>query len=196
LNSYLLTILLFIVGALFLFVGIKILLTKKPIIFSNKYPLLLLLILFLSMLILPGVEDFNKDEFDFFKTGLLLLFMIVIFIYIFRSYKGYLIIGVDDDTFRKTLNRSLEFLKMDYDEKLSKIVLDKYDTTIHCSVQSWLGQAQILIKGKLDKNLYKSLISQISSTLKSGEIVALKNPGYFYTVVGIIVLVVLINSFY
>ena len=107
-----------------------------------------------------------------------------------------MIIGIDDDTFRKTLHRSLEFLKMDYDEKLSKIVLDKYDTTIHCSAQSWLGQAQILIKGKLDKSLYKSLISQISSTLKSGEILALKNPGYFYTVVGLIVLVVAINSFF
>ena len=52
-DSYFLTILLFIVGAFFLLVGIKILLTKKPIIFSNKYPLFLLLILFLSMLIFP-----------------------------------------------------------------------------------------------------------------------------------------------
>ena len=72
-NSYFLTILLLIVGAFFLFVGIKILLIKKPIIFSNKYPLLLILIIFLSMLILPRIEDFSKGELDYFKTGLLIL---------------------------------------------------------------------------------------------------------------------------
>jgi hypothetical protein len=53
------------------------------------------------MLILPRIEDFNKSEIDYIKTGLLLLFMIVFFVYIFRGYKGYLIIGIDDDDFRK-----------------------------------------------------------------------------------------------
>ena len=193
-SNFYLTLIMMILGLFLLFIGLRIILRKKPIIISSKYFLFLMLIIFISMLISSNLDDFLKGELDYFTTGVVLLMLIIFFVYMFKFFHGYLLIGIDDEAFRKCISQSLDNLGLEYKEDFSKIIIDKYDLTIYCAVQSWIGQVQIRFKGRVDKKFISSLIDELNKNINSAEIFPKKVSAYFYTAIGF--LSILISVYY
>ena len=176
----------FILSFFLLFIGLRVLISKKPIIINSKYLLLIIFVVFMSMWIFPNLEDFAKGEIDYFNTGVGLLLIIVFFVFMFRFMNGYHLIGMDGESFRKCISQSLDNLGIEYKEDFSKIVIDKYDLTINCTIQSWIGQAQIHFKGRVDKKIVGSLIDEMNKNINSLKIIPNKISAYLYTIIGFI----------
>lgn len=178
----------FILSFFVLFIGLRVLISKKPFIINSKYLLLIIFVFFVSMWIFPNLEDFTKVEIDYFNTGVGLLLLIVFFVFMFRYFNGYQLIGMDGESFRKCISQSLDNLGVEYKEDFSKIVIDKYDLTINCTIQSWIGQAQIQFKGRVDKKFIASLIVEMNKNISSLKILPNKISAYFYTIFGFLAL--------
>ena len=176
----------FILSIFLLFTGLRVLISKKPIIISSKYLILIIFVFFVSTLIFSNIEDFTKGEFDYFNAGAGILLLIVFFVFMFRFFNGFQLIGIDGESFLKCISLSLDNLGLDYKEDFSKIVIDKYNLTIYCTIQSRIGQAQIKFKGRVDKKFIESLIDEMKKNINSLEIIPIKNSAYFYTIFGFI----------
>ncbi len=181
-----------ILGLSLLFVGLRIISTKKPFIVISTYPLILLLILYIPLMILPLIIDYIQGDIDYFTSSLILLFFIVIVMYMKKVLHGYQVIGINEDDFHKCLSTSLDNLKIDYEEKFNKIDLINNNLVIHCSMQSWIGQAQIQFKGNKNKNLIKSILKEFKNHLISNEVVLNNTSAFFYTIIGILTVTIAI----
>lgn len=175
-----------IVGFFLLYIGLKIIIGKKPIIMNSKWLLIMLIILYIPLLIIPIGIDFVNSDLDYFETSLALILFIVLVVFIRRALNGYQLIGINGDTFQECLSHSLDNLNIEYEEKLNKIIIPNNDLTILCSMQSWSGQAQVQFKGNKDKEFINSLIKEIKRYMKSNEIILMKMPAFFYSIIGII----------
>ncbi|MEA2097333.1 MAG: hypothetical protein U9P73_11675 [Candidatus Cloacimonadota bacterium] len=176
----------FILGFFLLYIGLKIIIGKKPIIMNSKWLLVMLIILYIPLLIIPIGIDFINSDLDYFETSLAIMLFIVLVIFIRRALNGYQLIGISGDTFHDCLSHSLDNLNIEYEEKLNKIIIIGNDLTILCSMQSWSGQAQIQFKGNRDKKFIYLLINEIKRYIKTNEMTSVKMPGFFYAIIGIV----------
>ena len=183
----------FILGFILLYIGLKIIIGKKPILVNSKWLLVMLLILYIPLLILPIVIDFLNSDIEYFDTSLALILFVVLVVYMRRILNGYQLIGINGDTFQECLSRSLNNLNIEYEEKLNKIIITNNDLTILCSMQSWVGQAQIQFKGNKDKKFINSIINEIKRYIRTNEITFVKMPGFFYAIMGVISIVMSVN---
>ena len=179
----------FILGFFLLYIGLKIIIGKKPIIMNSKWLLVMLIILYIPLLIIPIGIDFVNSDLDYFETSLAIILFIVLVIFIRRALNGYQLIGISGDTFQDCLSHSLDNLNIEYEEKLNKIIIIGYDLTILCSMQSWSGQAQVQFKGNKDKEFINSLIKEIKKYMRNNEIILMKMHAFFYTIMGFITIV-------
>ena len=175
-----------IVGFFMLYIGLKIIIGKKPIIINSKWLFIMIIILYIPLLIIPTVIDFLNSEIVYFETSLIFVLFIVLVVYMRRALNGSQLIGINGDTFQECLSHSLDNLNIQYEEKLNKIIITNNDLTILCSMQSWVGQAQIQFKGNKDKKFTSSLINEIKRYIRTNEIVLMKAPGFFYALIGVV----------
>ncbi|MCK5051475.1 MAG: hypothetical protein KAS53_07085 [Candidatus Cloacimonetes bacterium] len=176
----------FIVGFFLLYIGLRIIIGRKPIIMNSKWLFAMIIIMYIPLLIIPTVIDFLNSEVVYFKTSLVFVLFIVLVVYMGRILNGYQLIGINGDTFQECLSHSLDNLNIEYEEKLNKIIIPSKDLTILCSMQSWVGQAQIQFKGDKDKKFTKSLIKEIKRYIRTNEIILMKMPAFFFTIVGVV----------
>ncbi len=175
-----------ILGLSLLYIGLKIIIGKKPILISSKWLLILLIIMYIPLLIKPIVVDLISNNIDYFETSLAIILSVVLVVFLRRALNGYQLIGINGDTFQECLSNSLNNLNVEYEEKLNKIIIPSTDLTILCSMQSWVGQAQIQFKGEIDKQFTKSLIKEIKKYIRSNKTIIMKMPALFYTIMGVI----------
>ncbi|MDP8202750.1 MAG: hypothetical protein P9M11_11510 [Candidatus Tenebribacter burtonii] len=178
-----------IIGFSLLYIGLKIIIGKKPIVINSKWLFILIIIMYIPLLIIPTIIDFLNSEIVYFETSLVFILFTVIVVYMRRILNGYQLIGINGDTFGECLSHSLDNLNIEYEEKLNKIIITDSNLTILCSMQSWVGQAQIQFKGNKDKKFINSLIKEIKKYIRTNEIVSMKMPGFFYAIIGVVAIV-------
>ena len=179
----------FILGFFLLYIGLKIIISKKPILINSNWLLVMLIILYIPLLIIPIGIDYLNSDIDYFETSLAFILFIVLIVFLRRALNGYQLIGINGDTFQECLSHGIDNLNVEYEEKLNKVVITNKDLTILCSMQSWIGQAQIQFKGNKNKKFSNSLIKEIRKYIKSNEILLMKMPAFFYTIMGVITIV-------
>ena len=140
--------------------------------------------MYIPLLIIPTVIDFLNSDIVYFETGLVFILFVVLVVYMRRILNGYQLIGINGDTFQECLSHSLDNLNIEYEEKLNKIIITNNDLIILCSMQSWVGQAQVQFKGNKDKEFINSLINEIKGYIRTNEITFVKMPGFFYAIMG------------
>ncbi len=175
-----------VLGLSLLFIGLKIIVGKKPILINSKWLFIMIIIMYIHLLIIPTIIDFLNSEVVYFETGLIFILFVVLVVYMRRILNGYQLIGINGDTFQECLSHSLDNLNIEYEEKLNKIIITNNNLTILCSMQSWVGQAQIQFKGNKDKKFINSLINEIKGYIRTNEITIVKMPGFFYAIVGVV----------
>ena len=184
-NQYFFIPFILIVGFFLLYIGLKIIIGKKPILINSKWLFIMIIIMYIPLLIIPTVIDFLNDEIVYFETGLVFILFIVLVVYMRRILIGYQLIGINGDTFQECLSHSLDNLNIEYEEKLNKIIINN-ELTILCSMQSWVGQAQIQFRGNKDKKFINSLIEEIKRYIRTNKITFVKMPGFFYAIIGVV----------
>lgn len=125
------TTIFFVLSFYFLHHGLRVLITKRPFLFSSKNVFWVAALAFLPNIIFP-INSFWKHysfdaetsaPFDWTISFLLLIPLVMypaLLIFYWRILRGYGVLGVTDESFRQALYSVLQELKLPYEERLLK----------------------------------------------------------------------------
>jgi len=99
--------------------------------------------------------------------------------------KGFMAIGISDDSFRNALHYSLNQNQIQFEEQLSLIKLTGLNAELQVAVQSWVGTGQLKLKKSKDKYLLAKLVSSINDYYISNAITPNNTTSIFYIVMGL-----------
>lgn len=98
--------------------------------------------------------------------------------------QGYQIIGVNEDTFRTSLQNVLKKLGLPFEERLSKMRLTSLETDLESSVNAWSGVATIKIKDAKYKAVEKEIAENLRKEFQDDYLPVNLRTSYFYLITG------------
>lgn len=196
---------LFLVFSLyFMFMGLKVLLSKRPFLLSAKYNFLVIVLAFASQLIIPvsNIFKLNRNAADglnwliILSPLFLVLFYAVLLYFLWKTMQGYFVVGITEDSFREILQNALSKLKLPYEERLSKMRLTNLNTDLQTSVNAWSGMASFKIKDKNNKETEKRIAEALRIDIAESNIQPNLRISYFYLVFGVLFLIFFVGFTY
>jgi hypothetical protein len=175
-------------------IGLKIILTRKPVVLLARWLLAFMALTFTPMLIKP-ICDLFKYGFSAISLApmIVLVMYSVLLVMIWFVTKGYLILGVAEDTFRDALHYALNKLNIKFEETLSRIKLPDRNCELQVAIQAWVGTAQIKLKESKDRALLKNIVKEVNnyfqsnSETKTNYLIAI-----FYSILGLLMIIFMI----
>jgi len=175
----------------FIFIGVKVIIvSKRPLFMPAKYFLALMVLAF-SPQFVNMMDMFLNDKLD--KIGLILLISPILFVcllvYFWILMKGYMAIGVSDDSFRDAIHFSLKKINQPFEEKLSTIKLTAINANLQISIQSWISSAQLRLKQSKDTKLLAEIVMGMNEYYIKNDIKPNNVTSIFYILIGVLMLV-------
>lgn len=181
----------------FLFIGVKVLLNKKPLLLSSKYFFGFMVLAFspqfvtaASMLTADIPESFSL----FFYLSPIML--VVLLVYLWFQMKGYMAIGISDDSFRDALHYSLNKNNLPFEEQLSTVKLTSINASLQIAVQSWIGAGQIKLKETKNIGVLPAIVGGINQYYSENSIKPNHITSIFYILIGTLMLFFAGTSFF
>ena len=173
---------------LFLFVGARVITSKKPLFLDSRFFFAFMVVGFspqfvntLNMSTIPG------------NMGLILylsaLLFVCLLVFFWFQMKGYMAIGISDDSFRDALHFSLNKNNLPFEEQLSIIKLTSINANLQIAVQSWVGTGQIKLNKSKDTKMLHAIILSINQYYDENNVSPNNTTSIFYVVMGILMLV-------
>lgn len=174
----------------FLFVGIKVILSKKPLFISARYLFVFVLLGFSPQFVTAATMLFSDSP---IRSGLLLylspIMFVILLVFLWFQLQGYMAYGVSDDTFRDALHFSLDKNNLPFEEKLSAIELPSINATLQVAIQSWIGAGQLKLKKSKDAKILPEIINGINQYYSENEVKPNNFTSIFYIVMGVFLLI-------
>jgi len=174
----------------FLYIGLKVVLTKRPLFLSAKYFYAFMILAFspqfVNMVELFKMSHSRKYDLLFLLSPLMFL---VLLIFLWIQMKGYMAIGISDDLFREALHYSLNKLGLAFEERISTIYLTSMNSSIQIAIQSWIGAGQLKFKEAKNAKLLAEIISGMNEYNSANNIKSKNITAIFYIIIGLLILV-------
>ena len=181
----------------FLIIGVKVVLTKRPLFISSRY--------FFAFTVLGFSPQFVNTAVLLSKgvptnLSIILLMSPIVFIclliFFWLQMTGYIAIGISDDSFRDALHFSLKKNELAFEEQLSAIKLTSINAHLQIAIQSWIGAGQLKLKKKNDKSVLPQIISGMNDFYIENDIKPNNITSAFYTIMGIFMLIFAVLLFF
>ncbi len=185
-----------VMAGFFLTIGLKVLLTKRPFLLNSRYFFAFILLSFSPSF----VNTFNwfservssEISFIFYLNPLMLIVLLVFFWF---QMKGYMMVGISDDSFRDGLHFSLKKNGYEFEEKLSLIELSSLGAVLQVSVQSWIGMGQLKLKKSNDSSVLKKIINGLNEFYQNNSTKPNNVTSFFFIIMGVFMLALSIGMF-
>lgn len=195
------SIVLIAISFYFLFLGAKVVVTKRPLLIPARLNLLVVFIAFSIQLVGPIKGIFRTggplgSEIDWFLVSMpifLVLFYAACFVFLWKTMTGYQILGVDEDSFRTALQNALKSLGLSFEERLSKMRLTSLETDLEASTNAWSGVATIKIKDTGHRETVKDIAKELQKQLNDDYSPVNLRTSYFYLIFGALLLIMSIG---
>ncbi len=176
----------------FLVIGLRGIITRKPFLISARWLLALLLFGFspaiVQALMLPGTAGGAGmvEAIRWLSPALL----VVVFIFLYFTLRGYTAFGVTDISFREGLLHSLTKLNLPHEETLSAVRLPTIGADLQVGVQSWIGTGQLKMKQRQFSSVLRDIVRGMNEYFQSGVISKVNlTCCIFYTIMGVFLVV-------
>ncbi len=152
-------------GILYLGIGLKVFLSKRPVLFLSKWFFAILSLVygpfFFSSL-------FALEELSFSNLILPITLSVSIIIPLIRL-KGYTIIGITNDSFDNALKSALKQLNIPFEESFTRISLITKGIELQASILSSRGMGSLQIKkhSKAGNEILKDIVQLMNDYFKS-----------------------------
>ena len=103
--------------------------------------------------------------------------------------KGYMAIGVSDDSFRDALHYSLRKNDLPFEEQLSVVKLTSINANLQIALQSWIGAGQLKLKKSKDKTILPNIIAAMNDYYIENSVKPNNITSIFYILMGVFMLV-------
>ena len=175
----------FLLMALFFFlIGGSVIFKNRAIVFSARWFYGFMVFSFLPSIIMSMGRFFDDRPTDILIMDLVSPVMYIVILFVFwKQMKGAIIIGVTDDSLRKSIHFTLKELNEDFEEALSKVILKHRDNELNVSIQSWMGSGQVKMK-KSDNQFMKDYISLSNRYFMTSVTSVNRFTAYFYIIMG------------
>jgi hypothetical protein len=178
-----------IIAVFFIHIGLKVTLSNKPVILPAKY--------FFGIVMMAVIPQFLLPLRFFLHGGpghspmliLAPLIYVCILIFCWIQMKGYIVIGITDDSFRDALHFSLNINELTFDERLSAIKLTSLNTDLQIAVQSWVGVAQLKLKNNNNPEVLTKIVDGMKQFYNENDIAPNKMTSTFYIIIGILMMI-------
>lgn len=131
-----------LMGLIFLFLGIRIITLRRPLILSTRWMLAYAFLLFIPVIVSRFLLDPGWKELG---TSLLFIpvFLFTFFILYKRWIQGYYVIGIHQKSFRAALSYGMETLGLSYHEQLSSITIETTGEQYSIEFQALSGHCHL-----------------------------------------------------
>lgn len=188
-----------ILGLYLLITGLRGVIRKKPFMFSAKSHFWLVALAFSPNVVQPlylfwkiyssAVE--YAEDFDW-SHALILLFPLLIYAvvlaYFWRQMRGYTVLGVTGDSFRKALYAVLEDLRLPFEERLSKLRLTSIDADLEANVAGWAGVANLRIKQRGHQETLERVADGLKNYFAGSQVSINMVTCVYYIILGALVM--------
>jgi len=179
-----------LMACFFLIIGIKVVLSKRPLFMPSRYFFVFMILAFSPQFVNTASMLFRDLP---SKLGLILylnpIMFICLLVFFWIQMKGYMAIGISDDSFRDAMHFSLNKINQPFEERLSMIKLTSIDANLQVAIQSWVGAGQIKLKGSKDAKLLSEIIEGINEYYINNKIKPNNTTSIFYIIMGIFMLI-------
>lgn len=159
-----------VIGVFILALGLRGLVTKRPIVFSARWFLFFMLLIFLGQVVTFFPRPFPSSQPLQMMDWLPLLMFPVFAVILWLQMKGYLAFAVTGNSFRDGLLAALEKLQLPYEESLSSIRLPSVEAELQVAVQSWMGSGQIKVKPGRHGPLLKKIVQAMKEHFRTAAV--------------------------
>lgn len=176
----------FFLLALFYFgIGIRILLTGRPFLLSGRWFLVNGAIAFAPIPIVSLIDFFKFED-------PLLLFNLLVFLLFFFSLvmmtKGYIAMGITNESFGAGIHTALQQLNITFEEALGHIKLTSHDLELQVTIHSWNGTAQLRMKRSNGKPILDEIAKAVVAYYKAHKPEMNKGTVIFTLISGVLML--------
>ena len=166
-------------------IGLRGFLTKRPFLFSAKWLLLFMVVVFLGPIVtlIPSPFPFSRPW--QFTNWLPILMFPVMAVFFWLQMRGYLAFGITGKSFREGLVAALEKLQLPYEESLSSIRLTSVEADLQVAVQSWMGTGQIKVRQGRHGPLLKKIVQAMNERFRASPVETNMISCVFFLILGI-----------
>lgn len=167
----------FLMPLFFVGIGLTVLVRKQPFIINYRWFLLFFVLMFLPAL------NLSSRSIDL-TNSLTSIFFVVLLGYMFYTMKGQMVLGADSDDFQKKFIEVLSEENYEFEQTFTSIKIKEPALEISVAFQSWLGNGQIRMRNKENKETFDKIIHQLKTkSIKTNLIIPI-----FYIVIGVLML--------
>jgi hypothetical protein len=184
-----------LMGVIFLALGLRGILTKKPYIISSRWMFLIILISFspslLSMSTFFTAPSSLKGSLTFSLIPWMLLAMYAVMLTLFwLAMQGYTAFGITDSSFREGIIDTLDKMEIPFEETLGGIYLSSIGANLKVAIQSSMGTAQISIRPRKFNPTLNKIAKGLSNYYQTYPTSANFTICYFYTILGLLLVAI------
>ena len=180
------------VAIVFLAIGIRGVLIKRPFLISQRW---LLVVMFASLipailahLLTPGDSNFMNWLFPL-GFGVILLMMCY-------QMRGYMAYAVTDTSFREALLEALQKLQLPYEESLSLIRLTSIKADLQVSVQAWVGTGLIKVKQRAHRAVLREIVNAMNEYFRMSSVPTNMITCVFFVVMGVFAIALIVGMLF
>lgn len=182
------------VAIVFLAIGLRGILTKRPFLISQRWMLSVMFAAFipaiLAHFLMPSFGSFNFMNWLFPPV---FGFILVMMCYQMRGYMAY---AITDTSFREALIEVLQKLQLPYEESLSLIRLTSIEADLQVSVQAWVGTGLIKVKQRAHRAVLKEIINAMNAHFRMSSAPTNMITCVFFLVMGVFAIILAVSMLF
>ena len=171
----------------FLAIGLRGILTKRPFLISQRWLLSVMFAAFIPAILVhlltPSFNSFN------FMNWLFPLAFAVILVMMCYQMRGYMAYSITDTSFREALVEVLQKLQLPYEESLSLIRLTSIEADLQVSVQGWMGTGLIKAKQRAHRSVLKEIVNAMNEYFRMSSVPTNMITCVFFLIMGIFAII-------
>ena len=173
-----------LMAAFFIFIAIKTLVGRRPLVFSSRW-----LFAFMCLAFLPSIANSISMGFSSPRGFSMIawinpLMFTVLLIFFWIQMKGYMAFAISDTYFREALLASANSLGFSIEETMSRLKIKETGQEMQVAIQGWMGTAQLKSTGKESNDIVRKIAEGMSKYFQSTPGKMNYMTSYFYLIMG------------
>ncbi len=173
-----------LMASFFIFIALKTLIGRRPLIFSSRW-----LFAFMCLAFLPSIANsvslgFSSSE----GLGMIIwinpLMFTVLLVFLWIQMKGYMAFAISDSYFREALLASSSALGFSIEETMSRLKIKETGQEMQVAIQGWIGTAQLKSTGKKSNEVVKQIAHGMTKYFQCTPGKMNYLTSYFYLIIG------------
>jgi len=171
-------------AAFFIFIALKTLIGRRPLVFSSRWPFAFMCLAFLPSIANSVAMEFSSPRGFSVIAWMNPLMFTVLLIFFWIQMKGYMAFAISDSYFREALLASTTALGLSIEETMSRLKIKETDQEIQVAIQGWIGTAQLKSTSKESKDTLIQIADGMTKYFQSTPGKMNYITSYFYLIMG------------